>query len=120
LIWNKGALRPFVIGTTVRRFSMSAAMMRSVSLRLLASFAVLLAGGALAFDRLPNAFGTGDATKVSARATAANPAWGKSGTGYRYAFDGKCDDPRYAVTTGAADPGTDEHDCARAGGGLKK
>ncbi|PWC43123.1 hypothetical protein TSO221_20610 [Azospirillum sp. TSO22-1] len=119
-MWNKGALRPFVIGTTVRRFSMSAAMMRSASLRLLASFAVLLAGGAFAFDRLPNAFGPGDAAKVSARATTANPAWGKSGTGYRYAFDGKCDDPRYAVTTGAADPGTDDYDCARVGGGLKK
>ena len=98
---------------------MPIAMMRSASLRLLAPLAVLLGLGVLAFDRLPAAFGS-DTNKASARGTAANPAWGKSGTGYRYAFDGKCDDPRYTVTTGAADPGTDEHDCARTGGGLKK
>ena len=99
---------------------MTAAMMRPASLRLLAPLAVLLGAGVLAFDRLPSAFGNSDTAKVSARATTANPAWGKSGTGYRYAFDGKCDDPRYAVTTGAADPGTDEHDCARVGGGFRK
>lgn len=95
-------------------------MMRSASLRLLAPVAVLLGLGVVAFDRLPAAFGDSGTGKVSARAGAANPAWGKSGTGYRYAFDGKCDDPRYAVTTGAADAGTDEHDCARLGGGLRK
>ena len=94
-------------------------MTRSASLRLLAPLAVLLGLGVLAFDRLPAAFGN-DAPRPSARAAAANPAWGKSGTGYRYAFDGKCDDPRYAVSTGAADPGTDDYDCARHGGGLKK
>lgn len=99
---------------------MTATMMRPASLRLLAPLAVLLGLGVLAFDRLPAAFGNTDTARAFARATAANPAWGKSGTGYRYAFDGKCDDPRYVVTTGIADPGTDEHDCARVGGGLKK
>ena len=93
-------------------------MTRTASLRLLAPVAVLLGLGVLAFDRLPAAFG--DGARASARATAANPAWGKSGVGFRYAFDGKCDDPRYAVTTGVADAGTDDDDCARLGGGLKK
>lgn len=99
---------------------MTYAMLRPASLRLFAPLALLLALGMLAVDRLPAAFGGGDTAKALARAGAANPAWGTSGTGFRYAFDGKCDDPRYAVTTGAADPGTDEYDCARTGGGLKK
>ena len=98
-------------------------MMRPASLRLLAPLAVLLGIGVLAFDRLPAAFGGSDgspaAVRAAARATAANPAWGSSGVGYRYAFDGKCDDPRFSVTTGAADPGSDEYDCARHGGPRK-
>jgi len=93
-------------------------MTRSGSLRLLAMVFVLLGLGVFAFDRLPAVFGEG--ARASVRASAANPAWGKSGVGYRYAFDGKCDDPRYAVTTGIAEVGTDEQDCARFGGGLKK
>lgn len=123
-------------------------MLRSGSFRLLAPLALLIGVGAFAFDRLPAVLDVGgaplaaspaaaqtsppaspqtspqadkaQAPKASARATAANPAWGNSGTGYRYAYDGKCDDPRYLTTTGAADPGTDEYDCARLGGGLKK
>ncbi|WP_448189972.1 hypothetical protein [Azospirillum sp. sgz301742] len=95
-------------------------MTRFASLRLLAPVLVLLGIGVFALDRLPAAFGAGDTARASARATAANPAWGKSGVGYRYAFDGKCDDPRYAVTTGIAEVGTDDYDCARFGGGLKK
>ncbi len=103
------------------------AMMRSVSLRLLAPLAVLLGIGVFAFDRLPAAFGGSDgspaavraAARATARAPAANPAWGQSGVGHRYAFDGKCDDPRFSVTTGAADPGSDEYDCARHGGPRK-
>lgn len=100
-------------------------MIRATSLRILAPAFVLLGLGVFAFDRLPSAFGGNDGTsltlaRASARASAANPAWGKSGVGYRYAFDGKCDDPRYAVTTGVAEAGSDDYDCARLGGGLKK
>lgn len=113
-------LRMFVMVTTTRTHSMSHTMTRFASLSLLAPVAMLLGLGVFALDRLPTAFGGSDSTRASARATAANPAWGTSSVGYRYAFDGKCDDPRYVRTTGAADPGTDEHDCARLGGGLRK
>ncbi len=38
-----------------------------------------------------------------------------------YARNGRCDDPRYNTSHGGnADPGTDEYDCSRYGGGLKR
>ncbi|HYG91335.1 MAG TPA: hypothetical protein VD978_34335 [Azospirillum sp.] len=97
-------------------------MTRSVTFRLLLPAAVLLGLGVVAADRItPAAFGGGsDAARASARGTAAHPAWGNPTWGYRFAFDGKCDDPRYVATTGQADPGADDYDCARYGGGLKK
>jgi hypothetical protein len=38
-----------------------------------------------------------------------------------YARNGRCDDPRYNTSHGGkAEPGTDEYDCSRYGGGLKQ
>jgi len=95
-------------------------MKRTVTFRLLAPAVLLFGLGVLAIDHLPAAFGGSDANRATARGTAAHPAWGNPGWSYRYAHDGKCDDPRYVASTGLADPGGDEHDCNRYGGGLKK
>ena len=36
-----------------------------------------------------------------------------------YAYNGRCDDPRYRISNGGrAQPGTDQYDCSRYGGGL--
>ncbi|HEY0838446.1 MAG TPA: hypothetical protein VGE72_31350 [Azospirillum sp.] len=43
---------------------------------------------------------------------------GRSGP---YAFNGRCDDPRYNTSGGGrAEAGTDEFDCSRYGDGLKR
>ena len=75
---------------------------------------------------------------VSLMATACNQAgggrfgdtglFGTSGESSRsgasessYARNGRCDDPRYNTSHGGqAAPGTDEYDCSRYGGGLKR
>jgi hypothetical protein len=44
----------------------------------------------------------------------------RSGTS-SYARNGQCDDRRYNTSHGGkAEPGTDEYDCSRYGGGLKR
>lgn len=91
-------------------------MKRKLLFRLVAPGAVLLALSAIAVDHLPTAIGGHGAGYARA---ASKPAWGDPRWTMRYAHDGKCDDPRYKASTGLADPGGDEQDCRRVGGGLK-
>jgi len=96
-------------------------MKRTFVFRVLAPAGALLSLAVLAAGGLPETFG-GVASAETVNPTtrdAANPAWGKPRWTMQFAFDGKCDDPRYVASTGKAEEGSDEADCRRVGGGLK-
>ncbi|MGQ9369647.1 hypothetical protein [Azospirillum sp. ST 5-10] len=53
-------------------------------------------------------------------AEADHPAWGDPRWSMQYAYNGRCDDPRYRTSNGGlAEPGTDEADCGKFGDGLR-
>lgn len=83
----------------------------------LAALTLLLslgAAGALAVPMLSRS------TETVGVRTSGTPAWGDPRWTMRYAFNGRCDDPRYVVSNGGrAEPGTDEADCALYGQGLR-
>lgn len=96
-------------------------MKRTFVFRVLAPAGALLTLAAFAAVGLPGSFGGVASAETVTPITrdAANPAWGKPRWTMQFAFDGKCDDPRYVATTGKAEAGSDEADCRRVGGGLK-
>lgn len=96
-------------------------MKRALVFRVLAPAGVLMSLAAFAAGTLPGSLGGVASAETVAPITrdAANPAWGKPRWTMQFAFDGKCDDPRYVASTGKAEAGSDEADCQRVGGGLK-
>lgn len=63
---------------------------------------------------------TGSTLSYAARSDADHPAWGNPRWSMQYAYNGRCDDPRYRTSNGGlAEPGTDEHDCQQFGDGLR-